>query len=67
MTMIKNSSQNVPCTYCNKTAEGNTNPPVCKEHKDKLHKLASKDVKTLKELDVAMIKDSDGTDDIPTD
>ena len=32
--MEKKSSENIPCTYCDKDALPGTNPPVCKEHLD---------------------------------
>ena len=47
--MIKNGKY-IQCTYCEKTALQETDPPVCEEHA-KLKKKASKTPKTLKELD----------------
>ena len=46
--MIKNGKF-LQCTYCQKQALPNTEPPVCEEH-NKLRKKASHP-KTLKELD----------------
>lgn len=48
--MIKQSNKGIPCTYCDKKAIKDTDPPVCEEHK-KMNKKASKDL-TLKELEV---------------
>ena len=53
MTMIKNSNEHIPCTWCDRDALPHTDPPVCELHKDKkLDKQASekKDVKSLKEI-----------------
>ena len=47
--MIKNG-KHIQCTYCEKPALQDTDPPVCEEHA-KLKKKASKTPKTLKELD----------------
>lgn len=46
--MIKNG-KHIQCTYCEKTALQDTDPPVCEEHA-KLKKKASKSPRTLKEL-----------------
>ena len=48
--MIKNGKF-LQCTYCEKQALPNTEPPVCEEH-NKLDKKAASQPKTLKELDV---------------
>lgn len=55
--MDKQSNLNIPCTYCDKDALPNTDPPVCAEHKAKgvVRKRASArgdrcDHDTLKEL-----------------
>lgn len=47
--MIKNG-KHLQCTYCEKTALQDTDPPVCEEY-NKLKKKSSKKPKTLKELD----------------
>ena len=47
--MIKNGKF-LQCTYCEKQALPDTEPPVCEEH-NKLQKKASDKPKTLKELD----------------
>ena len=52
--MEKKSSENIPCTYCDKDARPGTNPPVCKEHLDgPLNKEAAEGPSTLKELEGA--------------
>ena len=51
--MIKNSNEHIPCTWCDKDALPNTDPPACELHKDKsLKKEASekKGLTTLKEV-----------------
>lgn len=49
--MRKVSSEQIPCTYCEKQALPNTDPPVCEEH-EKLKKSATdEEQKTLKELE----------------
>ena len=49
--MEKTGKENIPCTYCQKDALPNTDPPVCEDHL--LDKRASEDEepKTLKELE----------------
>ena len=47
--MIKNG-KHLQCTYCEKTALQDTDPPVCEEH-NKMKKKSSKSPKTLRELD----------------
>lgn len=47
--MLKKNGKFLPCTYCDKTALPDTDPPVCEEHK-KIKKKASKG-KTIKELE----------------
>lgn len=47
--MKKISNQNMVCTYCDKDAIQDTNPPVCEEHIN-IGKKATED-KTLKELE----------------
>lgn len=49
MTMIKQSNKGVPCTYCDKKALPNTDPPVCDKHKG--FKKKASGAKTLKELE----------------
>lgn len=51
MAMCKQSSEHIPCTWCDRDALPNTDPPACELHKD-MHKQASEsiDPKTLKEL-----------------
>lgn len=33
--MDKQSNLNIPCTWCDKDALPNTDPPACAEHRDK--------------------------------
>lgn len=35
MMMDKQSNLHIPCTYCDKDALPNTDPPVCEEHRDR--------------------------------
>lgn len=51
MTMMKNSAENVPCTYCDNDAVPGTEPPVCQEHME-LVKKSAEDTgpETLKEM-----------------
>jgi hypothetical protein len=60
--MDKQSKLNIPCTYCDKDALPDTDPPACAEHKDMaaLKKKASEsggkrecEHDTLKELTAA--------------
>ena len=48
--MIKNG-KHIQCTYCEKTALQDTEPPVCEEHAKLKKKAGKKQAKTLKELD----------------
>ena len=50
--MDKKSNENIPCTYCDRDALPNTDPPVCEIHaKEPVVKEASEDKPdTLKEL-----------------
>lgn len=47
--MEKCSAVKKVCTYCDKDALPDTDPPVCEEHKNM--KTASEEATTLKELD----------------
>lgn len=53
--MDKQSNQNIPCTWCDRPALPNTDPPACEVHqKDPpkyQEKTASEHPLTLKELD----------------
>ena len=48
--MYKHSSENIPCTYCEKDALPDTFPPVCEEHKNIKKASADDEPATLKEL-----------------
>jgi len=48
--MIKNG-KHLQCTYCEKTALQDTDPPVCEEHQKLKKKASKKEPKTLRELD----------------
>jgi len=55
MTMMKRSSENVPCTYCDRDALPGTEPPVCEACMgDGLGKKASAEGPvTLKEVEAS--------------
>lgn len=47
--MDKTGKEHLVCTYCDKDALPNTDPPVCKDHI--MVKKASPEASTLKELE----------------
>ena len=49
--MDKTSKLNIPCTYCEKNALPDTDPPVCEEHARLVKKASKKGARTLKELE----------------
>lgn len=48
--MDKQSSENIPCTYCSADAVPGTYPPVCEECMHKKQASADDEPATLKEL-----------------
>ena len=55
--MDKTGKLNIPCTYCDKDALPDSDPPVCEEHARLAKQAAKKEAEALKELE---IKDGHG-------
>lgn len=49
--MDKTGKLNIPCTYCEKDALPDSDPPVCEEHAKMVKKASKDEARTLKELE----------------
>ena len=56
VAMRKNSAEGIQCTYCDKPALPETEPPVCEEHVKMKKQASKKEPETLKELETAPVK-----------